>query len=294
MILGYANNPGYARCRIEEYAPSAATRSGQRSRGMRVNDSCGAEQIILPDGTPWLCPRQADAMMIWREIFGDHCYRDAARTVPRGGIVFDVGAHTGLASLYFCRNIENPRIFAFEPAAELYRCLSVNLERYVSHASPIPFALSNKSETSPFIYYPDAPSQSGLFADPAKDCEVTAAYLVNQGADLDDAQYLSSEIHTPRDEMVRVTTLSAALAELNVEIVDLLKLDVERSELAVLEGIANDDWRRIKSIVIEVHDSNDRLGNCAAMLKGKGYELTISQAAWLTDTELFNVMAIRQ
>jgi 31-O-methyltransferase len=259
-----------------------------------VNEINETGKVILPDGTPWLCPRQADAMMIWREIFDDHCYREAASIVPRGGTVFDVGAHTGLAALYFSRNIESPCIIAFEPAAELYRCLSINLERYVNRANAIQLALGGKSEMSNFIYYPDAPSQSGLFADSTKDCEATVAYLVTQGAALDDAQHLSNEIHTPRDEMVRVATFSSVLVEMNVEVVDLLKLDVERSELAVLEGIANSDWQRIKAIVMEVHDHGGRLSQCAAMLKGKNFSVTVTQAAWLANSELFNVIAVRK
>jgi FkbM family methyltransferase len=258
-----------------------------------VNEPSRIEYVTLPDGTPWLCPRQADAMMIWREVFDDHAYRDAVSGVPPGGVVFDVGAHTGLAALYFSRNIDSPKIFAFEPATELYKCLSINLDRHVNYAKTIPLALGKKSTTSAFTYYPDAPSQSGLFADPARDCQATVAYLINQGATLDDAEYLSDEIHTPRDEVVRVRTLSSILAEMKVEAVDLLKLDVERSELAILEGIADGDWERIKSIVMELHDNGGRLTHCMSLLEGSGYTLTVTQAPWLINSELFNIFAIR-
>jgi FkbM family methyltransferase len=233
-------------------------------------------------------------MMIWREIFDDRSYRDAVDAAPSGATIFDVGAHTGLAALYFTRNINNPRIFSFEPASELYKCLNVNLDRHVRAARAIPLALGNKNTVSRFTYYPDAPSQSGLFADWAGDRQATVAYLVNQGATFDDAKFLSNEIHTPRGEVVTVATLSSVLADMDIGTVDLLKLDVERSEFAVLKGITDSDWPRIKSIVMEVHDDGGRLSKCVKLLERQSYALTVTQAPWLKDSELYNVFAVRQ
>jgi hypothetical protein len=41
--------------------------------------------------------------------------------------------------------------------------------------------------------------------------------------------------------------------------VDLLKIDVERAELEVLNGIEQSDWSKIKQVVMEVHDTDKRL-----------------------------------
>ncbi|CAM9553811.1 unnamed protein product, partial [Ectocarpus sp. 12 AP-2014] len=47
--------------------------------------------------------------------------------------------------------------------------------------------------------------------------------------------------------------------QLGVAGVDLLKVDVEGDELAVLHGIDDDDWPKIRQIALEVHDIDGRL-----------------------------------
>lgn len=252
-----------------------------------------SDEILLPDGTPWLCPRKADTMMVWREIFDDGVYAEAASNVPPFGTIIDVGAHTGLAALYFSRNIDSPRIFAFEPAAELYKCLSINLRRYVDVAKAYRLALGNDPGVRPFTYYPDAPSQSGIYADAFGDREATMAYLSNNGVAKGDAEYLSAEVHTPRTEFVNVVTLSSMFSDRELAVIDLLKIDVERAELDVLEGIADYDWCRIRSVIMEVHNENSRLYRCESLLRSRGYTVIVEQVPWLANSRLFNVVATR-
>jgi hypothetical protein len=46
-------------------------------------------------------------------------------------------------------------------------------------------------------------------------------------------------------------------------------VDVENSEHLVLEGISDNDWKKIDSLVIEVHDVDDRLNKISELLKKK-------------------------
>ena len=48
--------------------------------------------------------------------------------------------------------------------------------------------------------------------------------------------------------------------------VELLKVDVERAELAVLQGVKPDDWPRIKQAAVEVHE--DVMPQVLELLKG--------------------------
>ena len=48
------------------------------------------------------------------------------------------------------------------------------------------------------------------------------------------------------------------MAQENIECIDLLKINVEKSELDVLLGIEESDWQKIKQIVLEV-DVKDNL-----------------------------------
>lgn len=232
-------------------------------------------------------------MMIWREIFVNGSYRDAVSRVPPAGTIIDVGAHSGLATLYFSRSIDHPRILAFEPAAQLYQCLTTNIGQHVSGAKAYKYALGSAQGVRTFTYYPNAPSQSGLYADADQDRTATIAYLANNGITGEDAEYLSSGMHIPQREMVYVSTLSAIISERDLDAVDLLKIDVERAELDVLHGIADADWPRIESVVMEVHDDGDQLDQCIALLKTRGYSIDVDQAPWLANSGLFNVTAKR-
>ena len=78
--------------------------------------------------------------------------------------------------------------------------------------------------------------------------------------------------------------------------VDLLKIDVERAELAALSGIAMSDWPKVQQVVLEVHDIADRLAVVKSLLVEKaGLHLTaVEQDPTLQGTTLYNVYARRQ
>ena len=62
--------------------------------------------------------------------------------------------------------------------------------------------------------------------------------------------------------------------------IDLVKIDVEGSEQEVLRGIAPGDWPKIRQLVVEVHDLDGRAAELAAMLRGRGYRVTVAQTGW--------------
>ena len=51
-----------------------------------------------------------------------------------------------------------------------------------------------------------------------------------------------------------LVTVSDVIDSHDLERVGLLKVDVERAELAVLRGIRPEHWRRIRQVVMEGHD----------------------------------------
>src|SRR6185369_9512500 len=88
-------------------------------------------------------------------------------------------------------------------------------------------------------------------------------------------------------------TISEIIRENKIESIDLLKVDVEKSELDVLNGIDESDWKKIKNIVMEVHDIEGRLSNIATLLSDHGFEHFVEQDDLLKNTNLFNLYAIR-
>jgi hypothetical protein len=70
--------------------------------------------------------------------------------------------------------------------------------------------------------------------------------------------------------------LSRVIAEQGIDAIELLKIDVERSEVDVLRGIGETDWPRIRQIVLEVHDEV-MLDDTLAVLRERGYRATVDR-----------------
>jgi acyl carrier protein len=75
--------------------------------------------------------------------------------------------------------------------------------------------------------------------------------------------------------------------------VDLLKIDAQKSELDILVGIQPDDWVRIQQLVIEVHDTDNRLDTIFALLQRHGFRVFTEQEPLLEGTGLFYIYARR-
>jgi aryl carrier-like protein len=88
-------------------------------------------------------------------------------------------------------------------------------------------------------------------------------------------------------------TLSEVIREENIECIDLLKIDVEKSEADVLAGIASDDWKKIRQIVIEAHDVDGQLARLTRLLSSQGYSVVAEQDEYLSGSSLYNVYATR-
>ena len=90
-----------------------------------------------------------------------------------------------------------------------------------------------------------------------------------------------------------MTTLAKTIREAGVKKIDLLKVDAEKSELAVLAGLENDDWTKIEQIVMEVH-SPEELEVAQKMLRQRGFAFIIQQADQLASSGIFNCFAFRE
>ena len=90
----------------------------------------------------------------------------------------------------------------------------------------------------------------------------------------------------------RLRPLSAVIAEEGVERIDLLKIDVQKAELAVLLGIEERHWPKIRQIVMEVHDLEGRLEVVVELLRRHGFDVLVEQDPLLTGSVLYNLFAI--
>jgi thioesterase domain-containing protein/acyl carrier protein len=62
-----------------------------------------------------------------------------------------------------------------------------------------------------------------------------------------------------------------------IERIDLLKINVEKSEMDVLAGIAEEDWPRIRQVAMEVHDIDGRLARVQRLLSDHGFAVAVEK-----------------
>jgi FkbM family methyltransferase len=147
-----------------------------------------------------------------------------------GDVMVDVGAHVGVHALHAAarlRRLGGGTVVAFEPARDSAAKLRAAAARNRVELTVVEAALGA------------APGTAELRADPAYDPA--------------DAGVRSLHGRGGRVQAVTVTTFDAWAAEARLERLDLVKLDVEGSELEALRGMAGSLGRlRPRALVVEV------------------------------------------
>ena len=261
----------------------------------------GAKQrYVLPNGMAVSHLNRNETDYLYDEIFRRQAYLRHGITLKDGDCVFDVGANIGLFTLFANQICRQPKIYAFEPNPSACEILTANASLYAPNARIFPCGLSNESKTATLTFFPGFSLFSGFYADPLAEKELVKTYLANQqkaeasemadviadNDDLLDMRFSSRTIEAP------LRALSEIIEEEGLESIDLLKINVEKSELDVLRGIEEADWAKIKQIVLEA-DTKDNLQAITILLEGHGYDLSIDQDVLLENTQLYYVYAIR-
>jgi len=74
----------------------------------------------------------------------------------------------------------------------------------------------------------------------------------------------------------------------------LLKIDVEGEEYEVLRGINQNDWSKIKQIVLEVQDIGDRINQIKMLLESQNFQIIVEHNNLVPPTlNIFNLYAVR-
>lgn len=158
-------------------------------------------------------------VFMFEQIFVDNQYNIEIKFEPK--TIIDLGANVGFASVYFANKFPDAKILAIEPDESNYQAAIKNLNAY-KNVSLIKGAIWNKSENINLI-------DSG---------HGEAAYMVKPGEG---------------ENMIRAYTIPEIFKILNVEEVDILKIDIEGSEKEIFED--GDAWiNKAKIIIVETHD----------------------------------------
>ena len=251
----------------------------------------------LPDGRTVFHRNRGETEFLYRELFEGQGYLRHGLMIEDGAVVFDVGANIGLFALFAATRASNVRVFGFEPIPAVHAVLEANAALHGIAGRMLACGLGSADDSVTFTYYPQNTVLSGRFADAAAEGDVVRRYLENDtgagrlaGASLDEvvATNLRSELVT-----ARIRRLSDVLHEERLDRIDLLKIDVEKAEWDVLQGIDDSDWPRIRQAVIEVHDIDGRLDRVLDLLRSKGFTCAAQEESMLAGTGLYSVHAHR-
>src|SRR5262249_12272544 len=152
---------------------------------------------------------------------------------------------------------------AFEPIPPVFENLRVNSMLSGGDVHLFNCGLSSAAGNAEFTWFKHNSVISGRYADLQEEQDTIKAYLKNQKGKEFSEETLEKLIWERLDhEQFRcpLRTLSDVIAAEKIERVDLLKIDVEKSEFEVLEGIEEEHWPKICQVVVEVHDIEGRLG----------------------------------
>ena len=249
------------------------------------------QTATLPDGRTVFCVNAYEVDFSVHEIFSEDLGAHGLQ-LPAAGTFLDVGANIGLFSLYLRDHCPQARIVAFEPMPAVFAALERNLAAMTPPGLAVPAGLGAKAGWAEFDYFPGVAALStqnrevgrtlsaGLrrllggrqAGDGVKDIldKTGATRVAADEAFLDD-------LFRPETVRARIDTLSAQMAALGVETVDLLKIDTEGAEREVLAGLDESDWPKIRQLLVEVHLGGAVTDTMAADLRGRGFRTSIGR-----------------
>lgn len=233
-------------------------------------------------------------MTLYDEIFVENKYLSHGLRLVDDAQVIDVGANIGLFALYALQKAQRVNVLALEPVPQIAEVLKWNLRNSTS-CQILQIGVSDCELAADFTYYPRSPCMSGLYADSEYDAQLLTQTLINSRPEMAHL-FKHSVDRNLLGEPVRckLKPLSTIIDECNIQSIDLLKIDIEKSELAALKGIEERHWPKIEQLVIEIHDlQQNRLIEITAHLQRLGFYVTIEQDKLFQGTDVYMLYAKR-
>ena len=287
--------------RLQQLSPGEVAERLSSSAERAPKAAPGPRPYRLPNGLEIQHQSKAEVDHFYDDIFVKHVYYKNGIRLGEGAVVFDVGANIGLFTLFVNQVCPTAQVYAFEPAPPLFAILRANVEQHGVRATLFNEGVSDREKTAEFTFYPNSSGMSSFYADLREEEEVFKAILQNQlrrkveGMDevmrhMDDLvqERFKSEIFS-----CRMRSLSDVIRERGIERIDLLKIDVQKSELDVLAGIKEADWRKIRQAALEVHDIDGGLEKATSTLQARGFTVIAEQDDLYEGSPIYNLYATK-
>jgi natural product biosynthesis luciferase-like monooxygenase protein/FkbM family methyltransferase len=243
----------------------------------------GRARFTLPDGTVVAHQRDAVTRGLYHEIFEEEVYLRHGITLEAGARVVDVGSNIGMFTLFAHTRAPGVRTWSFEPIPDTFAALRANTALYGLDARVFDVGLADAEGTAEFTFYPGSSGLSGRYADQARDRETVRSAIRSWAQGGGGSDPGAADVDAFLDERFRaetyvrpLRTVSQVIREEGIERIDLLKVDVEKSEYDVLLGIEDEHWPIIRQVAMEV-DTDELLERVSALLARHGFEQLVDR-----------------
>lgn len=198
-------------------------------------------ESATPDGARVLV-RPPERSII-KEIYEDRLYADAR--ISEAGTVLDCGAHVGLFSVYAAKRCPKGKVVAVEPSPLNLELLRENIERNeLRNVSIHPWALAARPGKGEIHF----------------SSEYASDYVITPVMGNPTSMTLPVEFHT----------LDELLEREAVEACELLKMDIEGSELEAFRG-GERALAVSRQLLLEIHKQVVKVEDVVALVKGGGF-----------------------
>ena len=261
----------------------------------------GFSWYLLPNQTGIYHLNKFETDYLYQEIFAEESYLQNGIELNDNDCVLDIGANIGMFSLFACSKRRNLKILAFEPLPPIYAVLKMNTARYKGNISVFNYGLLDVEGKAVFKYFPSFSILSGLSsADENREKEVLRQIIEDKlpaalGGSALALKFRDYFIRTKLQEIeyeCGITTLSRVIRDHKISRIDLLKVDIEGNERRFFRGIMEQDWAKIKQLVMEFHDPPEKdFRLVLELLNAYGFEVKAEKQGVFRKTNTYNIYA---
>ena len=217
-------------------------------------------KLTFPGGfSCYIQSQPGEAALIYNEVIVKEEYFQEGLSVAGARCIMDIGANIGIFTMAVKGRAPEATVYAFEPIPDTFHVLERNvglLETSDVHLYNVAIGTEDRSEKT-FTFFPNMPGNSTAVPALKDDNKPVMDQIF--GKEIADFFY-QSETRT-----VQVRTLSSMIREQGIDHVDYLKIDVEGSEMSVLEGIEDMHWPLFKQMAVEAHTAELREQVCETL-----------------------------
>lgn len=243
-----------------------------------------------PDRRRFAGAHAGETRYLLEEIYGRRIYdpklRLPAMQFPDEPTVFDVGANIGVFTVFAATELNAKAVFAFEAIPELRRICSMNVVG-LRAVTVLDYAAGAVPGQADFTFYADHTVKSGRHCDATIDGAAVRSDLLDRSRRLGPAgqQFLQGSVDDlvahrlarTESRQVEISTIDATIERFQLDRVDLVKIDVEGDELAVLEGSTR-HRDRIAAFMVEVDAVRATASPVVEWLADSGFNMLSREA----------------